>query len=73
MRTRPALALALLAASCAMGCSGNMKAATRTQGQVATTAPSSCEASKELPPTLAGAARTGTDQQPVLVVGCTSR
>jgi hypothetical protein len=38
--------------------------------QPSSSATTSCQRSKRLPPQLIGAARSGTGQQPVLVVGC---
>jgi len=62
--------LLALATTLSAGCSTNTRPATIATAKGPATALSSCEQSKRLPPTLAGAARTGTEQQPVLVVGC---
>ena len=59
-------AIVLTLSACATGPTLN-QAAVKQPSSSATT---SCQRSKRLPPQLIGAARSGTGQQPVLVVGC---
>lgn len=59
-------AIVLTLSACATGPTLN-QAAVNQPSSAATT---SCQRSKRLPPQLIGAARSGTGQQPVLVVGC---
>ena len=59
-------AIALTLSACATGPATNQAAAKPSSNSAMT----SCQQSKRLPPQLIGAARTGTGQQPVLVVGC---
>ena len=51
-------------------CATNPSSASVKTRHPETTALTSCQQSKRLPPQLIGAARSGTGQQPVLVVGC---
>lgn len=64
-------AAAILLSALALGACATSP--TGSQGQTrqsSSTALTSCQQSKRLPPQLIGAARSGTGQQPVLVVGC---
>jgi len=62
--------LAVVIAITVTGCASNASHRQVPTPTPKATALSSCEQSKQLPPTMDGAARTGTEQQPVLVVGC---
>lgn len=64
---RVMLAATFIAVTCA-GCA--RKPDVRTAAAPTTTALTSCEAVRQIPPTLKGAARTDGSDQPILVVGC---
>lgn len=67
MRYLIVLTLAVTAATSVAGCATHAPAKPTVS---TTTALTSCESDQVLPPKLNGAARTGADSQPVLIVGC---